>query len=118
MTAKEIRRRLPQDSHDVAGAREFISLDPEHIRLVLPDMLRQLKDIRSPVAQVYCEYLADHGEAYAGEVAEFLGRARMDYQKFMIVGQVLPGWSGDAVAVCANPLQMLVTHNSGTLDTD
>ena len=42
----------------------------------------------------------------------------MDYQKYIIVGQVLPAWSRDSVSVCASELWQLVTTNSGAFDTD
>lgn len=118
MNAKELRRAMPQDSQDVATAREFVSLGPECLAPVVTEMLRQLKDYQSPVAEVYWEFFANHGEPFAEEVARFLGRTTMDYQKDVIVSRVLPAWSGDSVSVCASQLQMLATTNSGWSGTD
>lgn len=118
MTAKELRRLMPRDSHDVTTARDFVSLGPDLLAPVADEMLRQLSDQASPVAQIYAEFFALHGKAFAEDVAKFLCKRGMEYQKYMIVGWVLPEWSRDAVSRCVHPLVILVTTNSGPFDTD
>ena len=109
---------MPKDSQDVETARELVSLGPASIAPVVHDMLRHLKDLQSPVAKIYWEFFARHGEPLAGEVAKFLRQAGMEYQKYVIVGWILPAWSRDAIRSCEGPLSQLVTTNSGAFDTD
>jgi hypothetical protein len=81
-------------------------------------MLRQLKNLASPVPKIYSEFFAAHGETFAEEVELILSRSGMEYQKYMIVSQILPHWSRESVSECVHPLRQLVTTNSGAFDTD
>ena len=118
MTAKELRRLMPQDSHDHLRAREFVSLGPDVLAPVAMEMLRRMKDESSPVALVYAEFFAASGEVLATEVAHFLSQPGSEYQKYMLVGQVLEKWSRESVSKCTGPLQQIATTNSGVFDTD
>ncbi len=109
---------MPQDMQDAATAREFVSLGAETVAPVVQEMLRQLKDETSPVAQVYAQFFATHGEVFLQEVAQILLRPGMEYQKYMIVGQVLPHWTRESISVCEIPLVQLLSDSSGTFDTD
>jgi len=109
---------MPQDHNDSSTAKEFVSLPPEVITPVAPEMLRQLKDQSSSVALIYAQFFAENGEAFAEQVAEVLGTSQLKYQHYMIVGWVLPHWSRESVLKCVDQLTLLVTTNSGALDTD
>lgn len=109
---------MPQDQNDVSTAEAFVSLPPDVLAPVVTEMLHQLKDQSSLVAMIYAQFFAEHGEAFAEQVAEVLGNNRLEYQHYMIVGWVLPRWSREAVLKCVDQLTLLVTTNYGAFDTD
>src|SRR5687768_4611320 len=93
MNAKELRRLMPQSAKDVEGARQFVGLGPDNLTLVVPEMLRQLKDEASPLTQVYAEFFASEGEVFAEEVCKALSNSKLEYQRYILVSRVLPRWS-------------------------
>jgi len=117
MNAKQLRQLMPKDAQDVTAARELVSLGPETLVPVVPEMLRHLKDYKSTVAEVYCDFFANHGERFADEVARALGKSTMPDLKNAIVSRVLPAWSRESVSICASALRMLVSHTDA-FDTD
>ena len=117
MNTKQLRQLMPKDAQDSTAARELVSLGPETLAPVVPEMLRHLKDHKSPVAEIYCDFFANQGERFADEVARVLGKSTMPDLKNAIVARVLPAWSRDSVSTCAGALQMLVTH-ADAFDTD
>ena len=116
-TTKQLRQLMPKDAQDVTAARVLVSLGPDTLAPVVPEMLRHLKDYKSTVAEVYCDFFANHGERFAGEVARALGKSTMPDLKNAIVSRVLPAWSRESVNICAGALQMLVSHTDA-FDTD
>ena len=117
MNTKQLRQLMPKDAQDVAAARELVSLGPETLAPVVPEMLRHLKDCKSPVAEVYCDFFASHGERFADEVARALGKSKVPDLKNAIVSRVLPAWSRESVSLCTGALLILVSHTD-TFDTD
>jgi hypothetical protein len=69
MNAKQLRQLMPKNAQDVSAARELVSLGAEKLAPLVPEMLRHLKDYKSPVSEVYCDFFANHGERFAHEVA-------------------------------------------------
>jgi len=117
MNAKQLRQLMPKNAQDVNAARALVSLGPETLAPVVAEMLRHLKDYKSPVSEVYCDFFANHGERFADEVARALGKSTMPDLKNAIVSRVLPAWSRDSVSICTGALQMLVSHTDA-FDTD
>jgi len=117
MDAKQLRLLLPKDAQDVETARNLVSLGAEALAPVVPDMVRRLKDHDSPVADVYCEFFAAHGERFAHVFGDFLGRSSMPDLKNVIVKRVLTCWSRDGVEPLKGVLTMLLT-GSDFYDTD
>jgi hypothetical protein len=72
-------------------------------------MLRQLKNLDSPVCDIYAEFFARSGERYVTEVGEVLTRSTMPEAKWVIVSKVLPSWSAEAVARLRDTLGMFMT---------
>lgn len=100
---------MPKDAQDAEAARNLVSLGPEVLAPIVPEMVRRLKDHKSPVAGIYCEFFASHGERFVNVFGDFLGRATMPDLKNVIVTRILVHWSRDGVAPLAGALSMLVT---------
>lgn len=114
---KKLRLLMPKNAQDVEAARHLVSLGPEVLAPVVPDMVRRLKDHNSPVADIYCEFFASHGEPFANVFGDFLRRSTMDDLKNVIVTRIMIHWSRDGVAALADILSMLLT-GSDFYDTD
>jgi hypothetical protein len=112
MDAKQLRHLMPKNAEDVDAARELVAVDPEVLAPVIPEMLRHLKHVQSPVSATFCEFFANHGERYAGHVISMLGRDTMPEVKHLLLACVLPAWSREAVAECAGALTMIATNPS------
>lgn len=72
-------------------------------------MLRQLKNIDSPVADIFADFFAQFGEPYAEHLAAHLSRLTMPEVTWMIVSRVLPFWSAEAVGHFRGSLGMLMS---------
>ena len=117
MDARQLRLLMPKNAQDAEAARNLVSLGPEVLAPVVPDMVRGLKDHKSPVADIYCDFFAAHGERFANVFGDFLGRSTMPDLKNVIVTRVMVHWSRDGVAALAGALTMLLT-TSDFYDTD
>ena len=112
MDAKELRHLMPKNAEDRKAARELVALDPETLAPVVPEMLRHLKHVDSPVSEVFCQFFATHGERYVLHVLSFLARSTMPEVKEVLLSRVLPAWSKEAVSECAGALKMITTDSS------
>jgi hypothetical protein len=110
MNPKQLRLLMPRNAQDADAARELVSLGPNLMGPVVPEMLRHLKDYNSPVVDVYCEFFAKHGEQFVSAIRDALTRSTMPEIKNVIVTRILLHWSRDALAELTSTLQMLVTH--------
>ena len=86
-----------------------MSLAPEELAPVVPEMLRQLKNLDSPVAEIYSGFFAQHGERYVAEIDELLGRSTMPEAKWLIVSKILPSWSTTTLGRLEGTLGFLLT---------
>ena len=109
---RQLRLLLPKNAQDAESARNLVSLGPDVLGPVVPDMVRRLKDHKSPVAEIYCEFFAKHGERFLSIFGDFLGRSTMPDLKNVIVTRIMIHWSREAVAPLAGALTMLVTHTN------
>ena len=117
MDTKQLRLLMPKNALDVEAARNLVSLGPEVLAPLVPDMVRRLKDHKSPVAEVYCEFFASHGERFANVFGDFLGRSTMADLKNIIVTRIVIHWTRDGVAALAGALSTLLT-GSDFYDSD
>lgn len=117
MDTKQLRLLMPKNALDAEAARNLVLLGPEVLAPVVPDMVRRLKDHKSPVAEIYCEFFARHGERFTNIFGDFLGRSTMPDVKNIIVTRIMVHWSRDGVAPLAGALSMLST-GSDFYDTD
>jgi hypothetical protein len=100
---------MPTNAQDAEAARELVSLGPVALAPVIPEMLRQLKNLDSPVCEIYSEFFARFGERYVTEIGELLGRSTMPEAKWVIVSRILPSWHAGAVGRLRGALGMLMT---------
>jgi len=107
--AKQLRQLMPKNAHDAQSAKELVSLGASELAPVVPEMLRQLKTLDSPVSEIFADFFARFGEPYAEEVGRFLTRSTMPEVKWVIVSRILPSWSADAVRSLHGYLGMLMT---------
>lgn len=112
MNLKQLRLLLPENAQDVHSAIQLVALEPKALAPVIPEMLRHLKHSKSPVADTFCRFFALHGEQYVAHVVSILARSTMPEIKYVILSSVLPVWSREGVAACAEPLKMLVTDSN------
>lgn len=108
---------MPKDAQDVVAARELVTLDPQELAPVIPEMLRHLKHHDSPVAETFCEFFARNGDRHAASVAAVLGRSTMPEIRRVLLSRVLPSWSREAVSQCAAALSLAAT-DPHSLDSD
>ncbi len=112
MDAKQLRLLLPKNAHDAEAARNLVALGPDILGPIVPDMVRRLKDHKSPVAEIYGEFFAIHGERFANTFGDFLLRSTMPDLKNVIVTRIMIHWSRDGVAALAGALTTLVTDTN------
>ena len=109
MDAKQLRQLMPKNAQDAQSASELVTLPAAVLAPVVPDMLRQLKNLDSPVTGIFADFFAQHGESYAQEVQSFLYRSTMPEVKWVIVSRILPSWSADAVRQLHGSLGLLMS---------
>ena len=100
---------MPKNAQDAEAACELVSLAPEELAPVVPEMLRQLKNLDSPVAEIYSRFFAQHGERFVSEIGELLGRSTMPEAKWVIVSKILPSWSASSLGRLQGTLGFLLT---------
>ena len=109
MDAKQLRQLMPKNAHDAQSAKDLVSLGALELAPVVPEMLRQLKTLGSPVSDILADFFARNGEPYAEEVARFLSHSTMPEVKWVIVSRVLPSWSAQAIRSLHGNLGMLMS---------
>lgn len=109
MDAKLLRQVMPKNAQDCAAAAELVALGPDEIASVVPEMLRNLKHYKSPVADTYCSFFAEHGERFIAEICQVLGRSTMPGVKWALLAKVLPSWSATGITRCAAVLSAIAT---------
>lgn len=118
MNTKELRRLMPQNAQDVEAARQLVLIEPSMLMPIIPDMLRHLKDHKSPVADIYCNFLALNGEPFVELVESFLAKSSMPDLKNVIVTRILVHWSHDTLVQLSGTMQWLVTNTDFFFNTD
>jgi hypothetical protein len=109
MERRQLNQLMPKDAQDADAARELVSLGPDEIRSVVPEMLRLLKNVDSPVCATFADFFAREGECFADQVASQLSRSTMPEVKWVIVSKILPFWSAEALRPLTGALGMLMT---------
>ncbi len=110
MNAKELRKLMPQNAQDAEAARPLVALGYPALKPICRDMLRRVKDYKSPVADIICDFFASVGEPVADEVAYALFWLKPSALKYKVVSNIVARWPKPAVERVAPALQMLVTH--------
>ncbi len=109
MDAKLLRQVMPKNAQDSAAAADLVALGPEELAPVVPQMLRNLKHHKSPVAEAYCSFFAVHGERFIPEISQVLGRSTMPEVKWALLSRVMPAWSATGISRCAGVLSNIAT---------
>ena len=101
---------MPRDAQDVEAARTLVALGYPTLQPVCRDMLRRIKDHKSPVADVFCDFFAGVGEPVAAEINEILLWSKLPNLKYKLVANVVARWPREAISKVTHSLQMLVSH--------
>lgn len=117
MDAKALRRLLPSNAQDAAAAKALVAMGAEEVAPLVPQLLRQMKDHKSPVAQIYCAFFVQEARRFGSEVGHALARRTLPEVRHKLLTCVLPLWPRDALVPLTGVLQMLVSHTDG-FDTD
>ena len=97
-----LKQLMPNNAQDEDAARELVSLGADEVGPVVPEMLRLLKSIDSPVCAIFADFFAREGECFVDHVASQLSRSTMRRRRrigmplFMVIEHFR---SGDAAPV-------------------
>ena len=116
MDASSLKRMLPRNKDDAAGAEALVAIGYPGVEPVISQMLDWLKSNGSPVELVMREFFASLGKPAVPVVQKALA-SRHDGLKYSVVKHVVCKWPGDAVAHLQLQLQVLAT-GSGFYGTD
>lgn len=117
MDEKSLKRLLPRDKNDAAGAQALVTLGFPAVEPILPQLLEWLKANGSPVEWVLREFVVSLGIHAVPHVQRALA-SRHELLKYSIVKNVVARWPAEAVAPLASQLQMLATGSAGNYGAD
>jgi hypothetical protein len=109
MERRQLNQLMPKNARDADAARELVSLGASEIGSVVPEMLRLLKNVDSPVCATFADFFAREGECFADHIANQLSRSTMPEVKWVIVSKILPSWSSEALRPLSGAIGMLMS---------